>query len=66
MKPKQRIKITIKPDGTAIVQPMGYAGQKCADVTKALEKAVGTVTSTKRTVEWAIKEAEVCKVSQKK
>ena len=63
---KKRIKVTVKSDGSILVAPEGHAGAKCKDATSALEKALGMTTKTNRTVEWALKEAEVCKVNQKK
>lgn len=51
--------IITQPDGTITAQTAGYAGPKCQDVTKFLEKAFGTVVSDEKTSEYfAEEEAE--------
>lgn len=43
--------IEIKPDGAVTVSVEGMKGSGCKDVTKAIEKALGTTQSTKPTKE---------------
>lgn len=51
----QIVEITIAPDGTPTIQVNGIAGQSCKDVTKTVERALGTVTSDKPTQEYYLK-----------
>jgi hypothetical protein len=47
----QTITITVSPDGTPKIEVNGVKGQSCKDVTKAVEKALGTVSTDKDTPE---------------
>lgn len=46
------IKVTIAPDGTTKIATKGFVGGACKDATKAIEKALGAVTSEKLTGEF--------------
>ena len=50
------IKVTVAQDGTTKVATKGFTGTACQDATKAIEKALGTVTSEKLTGEFYAKE----------
>ncbi|MFA5766466.1 MAG: DUF2997 domain-containing protein [Candidatus Paceibacterota bacterium] len=47
----QVVEITIAPDGTPTIKVNGVAGTACKDVTKTVERALGTVTADKPTPE---------------
>lgn len=46
------IKVTIAQDGTTKITTKGFTGTACQDATKAIEKALGAVTSEKLTGEF--------------
>lgn len=48
----KQIEIIINPDGTTEVAAVGFKGKTCEAATKAIEEALGKVTSTKKTPEW--------------
>jgi len=58
------IKVRIKADGTTEVAVDGLAGASCKDVTRALEKALGKVTSDKQTAEFHKTAVVTTQVSQ--
>jgi hypothetical protein len=43
--------ITIAPDGTPTINVNGVKGKSCKDVTKTVERALGSTTSDKETPE---------------
>lgn len=47
----QTVEITIAPDGTPTIKVNGIRGSSCKDITKTVEKALGTVKSDKPTAE---------------
>jgi hypothetical protein len=47
-----RILITISPTGETIVETSGYRGKGCVEATKQLEKALGIVSSDRKTSEF--------------
>lgn len=49
---QKEIKVTVAPDGTTKIATKGFTGGACKDATKALEKALGAVTSEKLTGEF--------------
>ena len=51
--------VRILPDGKVEVKVAGVGGAKCTDVTKALEKALGSTVSDKKTDEYYKTEAQV-------
>lgn len=44
--------ITISPDGSVTIEVKGVKGKSCANVTKQIESALGTVTGDKKTAEY--------------
>lgn len=48
----QEIKITIGPSGKVNLSVNGAKGSACKDLTKKLEKALGSVESSKQTTEY--------------
>jgi len=50
----QQVEITIAPDGSPTIKVNGVPGPSCKDATKAVEKALGKVTSDKPTNEMAM------------
>jgi len=46
------VKIRIKPGGKLEVKVEGIKGPTCTDVTKTLQKALGDITSDKKTNEF--------------
>lgn len=47
-----RVKVKITADGKVEVSVEGMTGASCSDATKAVERALGTTTSDKRTSEF--------------
>jgi hypothetical protein len=50
----QQVIITIAPDGSPTIKVNGVPGKSCKDVTKTVERALGSVTSDKPTQEMAL------------
>ena len=48
-----RVIIRIDPDGNPTIKVEGFPGPGCKSLTKAVEKALGNVTSDKKTSEYA-------------
>ncbi|WP_447859641.1 DUF2997 domain-containing protein [Nitrospira calida] len=46
------IEIAISPEGEVEVKVAGCAGPACADLTKAIEQALGRVTADRKTPEY--------------
>jgi hypothetical protein len=46
------IEVTVAPDGGVTVTVSGCAGPSCADLTKAMEQALGQVTRDRKTPEY--------------
>ncbi len=44
--------IIFPPDGSVKVETKGFHGSKCMEASKAIEEAIGAVTSTSRTGEY--------------
>ena len=53
----ERITITIKPDADVTVRVDGVAGPSCRDLTKIIERAIGTTTADEPTAD-IMKEAD--------
>jgi hypothetical protein len=51
----QVVEITIAPDGTPTIEVNGVPGQACRDVTKTVERALGTVVEDKPTKDMYLK-----------
>ena len=49
-----RVIIRIDPKGNPTIKVEGMPGPGCKDLTKAVEKALGTVTSDKTTNEYSL------------
>lgn len=47
----QTVTIDIDADGTPTIKVNGVPGKSCKDITKTVERALGTVTSDKSTPE---------------
>jgi len=60
----EKVTITISPDGTPTIHVEGHAGPGCKDLTKALEKALGKVTSDKATADFAAAEVKHVNANQ--
>jgi hypothetical protein len=50
----ERIIIRIDPSGNPTIKVEGHPGPGCKDITKAVEKALGTVVSDKTTNEYSL------------
>lgn len=46
------IEVSISPSGEVEVKVSGCAGPACADLTKAIEQALGRVTADRKTAEY--------------
>lgn len=64
MSKKQEVLVTVAQDGGVQIETSGFSGSGCKDVTKALEKALGTVTSEHLTREYRRRRKEVGRVNQ--
>lgn len=51
-----KVTITIAPDGTPKIEVNGVKGKACKDITKTVERALGSVVSDKETPEMYEKE----------
>jgi hypothetical protein len=49
------VEVTIAPDGSPTIKVNGVPGTSCKDVTKTLERALGTVKTDTPTTEMALK-----------
>lgn len=55
---KQEIIVTIKPDGSTVVDAVGFSDNSCSSATAAIEKALGKKTKQELKPEY-FKEAKV-------
>ena len=46
------IEIIVSPQGETKITTKGFAGRKCQDATRELERALGTKTADKKTAEF--------------
>lgn len=53
----ETIEVSISPTGEVEVKVTGCAGPSCADLTKAIEQALGTVTADRKTPDYYRQEA---------
>jgi len=53
---KERIDITIGPDGDVQIAVKGHKGQGCKALTRAIESALGQTVKDAKTSEWFEKE----------
>ena len=44
--------VTVKPDGSTVIEVKGVKGQSCKDLTKFLESSLGVVAETSPTAEY--------------
>ena len=59
----ERVIITIDQNGNATAKAEGHPGPGCKNLTKAVEKALGNVTSDKHTSEYTEEAKESAHVS---
>ena len=65
MADKQKMEITILPDGEVSIKVLCVPGPSCEQVSKALEESLGTVKSKEKTPEYYQQELESTEVTQK-
>ena len=46
------IEIIVSPQGNTKITTKGFAGRKCQDATRELERALGAKTSDRKTIEF--------------
>jgi len=49
---KKSIQITIATDGATDIEAIGYKGKGCEDATRAIEEALGSVSSRRKKPEY--------------
>ena len=49
---RETIEVTIKADGTTVIEGKNFTGSGCEKATKELEKALGSVSSRKNKPEY--------------
>lgn len=59
-----QIIIEISPSGESMIKVQGMKGSKCSKLTADIEKALGKVTSTKKTSEYYMSEGQGLKQGQ--
>jgi len=65
MADKQKMEITILPDGEVSIKVLCVPGPSCEQVSKALEESLGTVKAKERTAEYYQEALETAEVTQK-
>ena len=65
MADKQKMEITILPDGEVSIKVLCVPGPSCEQVSKALEESLGTVKSKEKTAEYYQQELETAEITQK-
>jgi hypothetical protein len=50
------IEVTVSPSGAVEITVSGCAGPSCADLTKAMEQALGQVTQDRKTPEYYLRQ----------
>jgi hypothetical protein len=58
------IEVSISPTGEVEVKVAGCAGPSCADLTKAIERALGRVTADRKTSAYYLKQEAKNRVKQ--
>ena len=62
---KQKMEITILPNGEVSIKVLCVAGPSCEQVSKALEESLGHVKARERTAEYYQEALETTEVTQK-
>ena len=65
MADKQKMEITILPNGEVSIKVVCVPGPSCEEVSKALEESLGTVKAKERTAEYYQHEPEAAEIAQK-
>jgi hypothetical protein len=65
MAEKQKMEITILPNGEVSIKVLCVPGPSCEQVSAALEESLGTVKSRDRTAEYYQQELETTEITQK-
>ena len=65
MPEKQKMEITILPNGEVSIKVLCVPGPSCEQVSAALEQSLGTVKSKERTAEYYQEELETTEITQK-
>ena len=65
MAEKQKMEITILPNGEVSIKVLCVPGPSCEQVSAALEESLGTVKSRERTAEYYQQELETTEITQK-
>ncbi len=65
MADKQKMEITISPDGEVSIKVLCVAGPSCEQVSKALEESLGKVKAKERTAEYYQEALETTEITQK-
>ena len=58
MTEQRQIKITVKPDGSAEVEAIGFVGASCKDVTEQFAQALGQIESEHQKAEYYVHEGD--------
>ena len=62
---KQKMEITILPNGEVSIRVLCVPGPSCEQVSAALEQSLGTVKSKEKTAEYYQEELETREITQK-
>jgi Protein of unknown function (DUF2997) len=62
---KQKMEITILPNGEVSIRVLCVPGPSCEQVSAALEESLGTVKSKEKTAEYYQEELETREITQK-
>jgi hypothetical protein len=65
MADKQKMEITILPNGEVSIKVLCVPGPSCESVSAALEQSLGKVKAKEKTVEYYQEAAEITEVTQK-
>jgi hypothetical protein len=65
MADKQKMEITILPNGEVSIKVLCVPGPSCEQVSRALEESLGKVKSREKTVEYYQEELEKTDITQK-
>jgi len=44
----KRVRVTVRADGTTVIEPIGFRGRACLKATAELERALGVDASTRK------------------
>ena len=65
MAEKQKMEITILPNGEVSIKVLCVPGPSCEQVSAALEQSLGTVKAKEKTAEYYQEELEAAEIAQK-